>query len=110
MARLKRLFNSNNAFAPLDFPDQPGLKPLLSNVLQDLLGDLRRYDDRHTNAHVEHLVKLSLRHASFRLEQTEYRWNFPGTLADEDVTILRQHARNIVHETPAGDMGQSLDT
>src|SRR5207253_1479638 len=63
----------------------------------------------HTNAHVEHLVKFILRHASFCLEQTEYRWSVPGTFANEDVTILRQHAWDIVHETATGDMGQSLD-
>jgi len=77
-------------------------------VLQNLLGTIGGHDDCHTDSHVEHLVKLILQHASVSLEQTEYRWNFPGTFANEDVTILRQHAWKIVHETTAGDMRQSL--
>ena len=98
------LFHLRFAVAFHHFTDDPGLVPLCADEFQNIFCFFRRYDGNHADAHVEDLIKFVGRHAALLLDDFENRQHVPGTFFNDHVKRLRQHARDIVHETAAGDM------
>ena len=76
--------------------------------LQNLSGLRVGDDNHHPDPHVKNLVELGFRDAAAALEEPENRRHIPCPLADDDVAILRQDARDVVHKAAACDVGECL--
>src|ERR1700753_1094193 len=66
--------NSNHlglAFPLHHFTNHPRLLPLLASEFHRLANFFSGYDDRHADAHVEHLIEFFFRHATFGLDDLE---------------------------------------
>src|ERR1700690_1204774 len=115
-------FPLTEQFAARGLIDQPGIAAAFFNVadnhgffarftqyLQGLLR-IRLPDDRdHPDAHIEdavHLFVVDLAGVADELEERGWR---PGRAVDHGRDILWQHARDVVVETAAGDVGKPLD-
>src|SRR5688572_7150886 len=102
------LLDEDFAFAASDFADGPSFEPRCFDGAQDggsILGG-SEYD--HADAHVEDLVHLISGDRAFRADQREDRKDRPGAFADDDIASGRQDARNVVHESATGDVGEAF--
>ena len=70
---------------------------------------VRRHDGDHADAHVEDLIQFLVRHAALLLDDLENGQHVPRTFFDDHVERLRQHARDVVHKTAAGDVREGAD-
>lgn len=66
-------------------------------------------DERHADAHVEDLIHLSRIDFAVFLDDLENGRNFPALGFNDGVAVLGEDAREVVHQTPAGDMGDAFD-
>ena len=66
--------------------------------------------DDHADAHVERAVQLVGRHRRHQLaDESEQRWHRPRAELDRRVDVVGQHARQVLGQAAAGDVGQRLD-
>src|SRR5258707_2419967 len=84
------------------------LAALRENV-GDLLDGIRLYDGDHADAAIEGAQQFEFGDAPLLCQPFEDRQHRKTREVDADAEMLWQHARNIVGETAAGDVGKSLD-
>src|SRR5258708_2078238 len=74
------------------------------------LSDRIRLDDRdHADAAVERAQQFQFGDAALLRQPFEHRQHRQARQVDADAEMLRQHARNIIRKTAAGDVGEPLD-
>src|ERR1041385_1327273 len=103
------LLHPRLAAAAYHFANDPGPMTGRMDEPQCVICALVRDDYDHTDAHVEDLIKLRVRDFAFVLNQSKDWQHVPRTLANNNVAVLRQHARDIVDETAAGDRSQGAN-
>ena len=102
------LLHVNHSPALGDFANDPGALLLGMDEPQDGAGLVGGYNDGHSDPHVEDLIKFSFGDASILADELEERQFFPGALPDDDIAIVGEDTRDIVHKTAAGDVCQAF--
>src|SRR6266576_3022052 len=97
------------AVAGRHLANYPRLVPLRVDELQNRVRLFPRHDGNHADAHIENLIKLRLGHTAAPGEDLKNRRHLPSAFADEHIAIRRQHPRNVVHESAARDMSESVN-
>src|SRR5882672_6331189 len=75
----------------------------------DLFDGIRLHDRDHADAAVEGAQQFEFGDAPLLCQPLENRQHRHTRKVDPDAEMLGQHARNIIGETAAGDMGKTLD-
>src|ERR1700686_2347042 len=81
----------------------------LGKDLGHLLDGIRLYDDDHADAAVEGAQQFEFGDTSLLCQPLENRQHGNARKVDPDAEMLWQHARNIIREAAAGDVGETLD-
>src|SRR6185437_6479022 len=97
------------AFSPDDFAEQRDGLAGFGEHLGHLLDGVRPDDRDHADAAVEGAQQLELGDAALRRQPFEHRQHRQPRQIDADAKMLWQHARDVVGEAAAGDMGEPLD-
>src|SRR5262245_50270912 len=107
--RFSSLLEPDLAIAIGDFSDDIKTLAAIIQLIFDKLLKLRVDDEDHSDAEVERPLHLFTRNVPDLLHQIENRRLRPASLLEYYVNIPRQDTRNIIHQTSARDMRQSLD-
>ena len=67
-----------------------------------------RHVHGHADAAVEHAVHLRIGDLAFALQPVEHHFAAPGTALQYHFQTVRQHARNVIDKSAAGDMRQPV--
>src|ERR1700688_3004429 len=88
---------------------QPHALAAIGEHLGDLLNGIWLDDGDHADAAVEGAQQFEFGDAPLLRQPFEHRQHRQPRQVDADAEMLRQHARDIVGEAAAGDVGQALD-
>ena len=77
--------------------------------VRSLLKLVLRDDEHKPDAHVEDAIHLVAVDLALALDEVEDRRHLPGRTVDLGIDDLRQHARNVVHESAARYVGHAVD-
>ena len=92
-----------------DFAEQrDGLAAFGENV-SDFFDRVRFHDGNHADAAIERSQQFEFGDAALLRQPFEHRQHRQPRQIDADAEMLWQHARNVVGETAAGDVGEPLD-
>ncbi|CDN45272.1 hypothetical protein BN871_GZ_00050 [Paenibacillus sp. P22] len=91
--------------------DRADAECLLAQLIRRGNGRLRligRHDNDEADAHIERREHIAMRDGAFLLHERENRLDRPAAVLYLHVHAFRQHARDVLDEAAAGNMGHAL--